>query len=123
MNDKEIIKEILLNNYHKGHETSNGELYRPIFHKEWRIFWINEDSDKIEFTDKETYISWYKSENIVPELKWVTNILNIDIEGNLATAKIKIANQEFGYMDYFQLMRIKNKWIIINKISERIKVE
>jgi hypothetical protein len=121
-NNKRQIKKLILNNYHKGHENSDGELYRPILHDNWKIFWINQDN-KIEFADKETYISWYKPENIDKKLKWKTKILDIDIEGNLAAVKIKIFNQDFGYLDYFQFMKRDNQWIMINKISERLKMK
>jgi hypothetical protein len=120
LTDKEQIKELILNSYHKGHEISDGELYRPILHDKWRIFWISQEK-RINHTDKETYISWYKPEKIDKKLIWETKILNIDIEGNLAMAKIKIFNQEFGYLDYFQFMKEENKWVMINKISERLK--
>lgn len=119
LTDKNQIKELILNNYHKGHELSNGELYRPILHENWQIFWINQEK-KIESADKETYISWYKPEKIEKRLKWKTKIIIIDIEGNLAIAKIKIFNQDFGYLDYFQLIKTKSRWIIVNKISERL---
>ena len=120
LTDKGQIEELILNNYHKGHELSNGELYRPILHEKWQIFWINQQK-KIESADKETYISWYKPEKIDKSLKWKTEILNINIEGNLAIAKIKIFNQDYGYLDYFQLIKTEGQWIIVNKISERLK--
>jgi len=120
--DKRQIKELLLNNYHKGHEFSDGELYRPILHDDWRIFWINQEK-KLDSADKETYISWYKPEKIDKRLKWKTKIINIDIEGSLAIAKIKIFNQDFGYLDYFQFMKTESQWIIVNKISERLEMK
>ena len=120
--DKKQIKELILNNYHNGHELSDGELYRPLLHDSWRIFWINQDG-KIEWADKETYISWYKPEKRDEKLKWKTEILSIDIEGNLAGAKIKIFNQEFGYLDFFQFMKSGDRWIMINKISERLRLK
>lgn len=81
---------------------------------------MNNDNN-IEMADKETYISWYKPDKCDKRLKWKTKILNIDVEGNLASAKIKIFNQDFGFLDYFQFMRKGNQWIMINKISERLK--
>jgi hypothetical protein len=62
-NDEKQIRELIINNYLRGHEISDGELYRPILHDNWRIFWINQDK-KIELADKETYISRYTPENV-----------------------------------------------------------
>jgi hypothetical protein len=55
-------------------------------------------------------------------LQWKTEILSIDVEGNLGMAKIKIYNQDFGYLDYFQFMKKDSQWIMINKISERLTI-
>ncbi len=118
-NEKKQIEDLILNYYHKGHEISDGELYRSILHDNWQIFWINQD-DKVECTDKDTYISWYKPENRNERLKWTTEILSIDIEGKLAIAKIKIFNQDFGFLDYFSLMKEDGKWWIVNKISKSL---
>jgi hypothetical protein len=120
--DKKQIKDLILKNYHKGHELSDGELYRPILHDQWRIFWINKEKN-IESADKETYISWYQPELCDTKLQWKTKILKIDIEGHLAIAKIKIFNQVSGYLDYFQFIKSDDQWVMVNKISERLKIK
>lgn len=120
MNDsKKQIENLLFNFYVKGHELSDGELYRSILHDDWQIFWMNQEGE-IESTDKENYISWYKPENRNERLKWNAEILLLDIEENLAIAKVKLFNQDFGYIDYFNLMKEKGKWQVINKISKSL---
>jgi hypothetical protein len=120
--DKKKIKDLIMKNYHRGHEIFDGEYYRPILHDRWRMCWINREK-KIDFADKETYISWYQPELCDTKLQWKTKILKIDIEGNLAIAKIKIFNQVSEYMDYFQFIRSGDQWMMVNKISERLKIK
>ena len=105
--------------YHEGHVQSDGELYKEILHDIWKILWINEEG-KIEYADKEEYISWYKPEDRNDNLEWKTEFYYIDVSGNIGSAKIKISNQEFGYIDYFNLMKENGKWWIVNKISRKL---
>jgi hypothetical protein len=117
--EKNLIKRAIMEYYHNGHVQSDGELYREILHDIWKIFWINEEG-KIASSDKEEYISWYKPENRNDGLEWKTEFYYIDISGNIGSAKIKISNQEFGYIDYFNLMKEGDRWWIVNKISRSL---
>ena len=117
--EKELIKKAIMEYYHEGHVQSDGELYREILHDIWNILWISEDG-KIESADKEEYISWYKSENKNDSLEWKTELYYIDVSGNIGSAKIKISNQDFGYIDYFNFMKENGKWWIVNKISRKL---
>ena len=116
---KNQIEKLILDFYLKGHELSEGELYRNILHPEWKMYWLNQN-DQVENTDKETYISWYKPENCNKRLKWNAEILYLDIQENLAIAKIRLSNQDFGYIDYFSLIKEKGKWLIVSKISKSL---
>ena len=115
-NEKEKIKKAILSYYHEGHVQSDGTLYDEILYHDWKIMWINQD-DKIEQADKKTYMAWYKPEDKNEDLKWKTEFYYIDISENIGSAKIKIYNQEFGYIDYFNLMKENGRWWIVNKIS------
>lgn len=117
--DEEEIRHLILDCYHRGHELSEGELYRNALHDRWQLFWCDAEG-KLGTTDKETYISWYRPEKRDGSLRWETEILHLDISRNLASAKLRIKNQQFGYEDYFLLMRIEGRWWIVHKISQRL---
>lgn len=117
--DEQEIRRIIFDHYHKGHDVSDGELYRDILHDQWKLFFVDADG-KLSATDKETYISWYKPEKRDRGLTWTTEVLYIDVSRNLGSAKIQIRNQQFGFEDYFNLMRIEGKWWIVHKISQRL---
>ena len=116
---KKQIEKLILDFYLKGHELSDGELYRNILHPDWKMFWFSKHGH-VEYTDKETYISWYKPENSNERLKWHAEILHLDIEENLAIAKVRIYNQDFGSINYFSLMKEKGEWQIVGKISKSL---
>ncbi len=94
--DKEKIKKAIMDYYHKGHVKSDGEQYREILHDEWKIFWLDQQNN-LQIADKETYISWYKPDNVDNRLTWNTQFYYIDVSGDLASVKLKISNQQFGY--------------------------
>jgi hypothetical protein len=115
--DREKIIELIYKNYHRGHTECNGEYYKPILHDQWKLFHISDDSE-VSIISKEEYIEQYKPSMLDDSLLWKTEIIYIDIDDKLASAKIKIYNQKFGYTDYFNLMKINNSWEIVHKISQ-----
>jgi len=43
--------------------------------------------------------------------------LNIDITGDNASVKLKIGNQTVEFTDYFNMIKIDDKWWVVNKLS------
>jgi len=102
--------------YHEGHVQYKPELYDEILHNEWRFFYYDQEGN-FKIVDKEIYKAWYRPEKRNDKLVWYTEILNIDITGNNASVKLKIGNQTVEYIDYFNMMKIDDRWWIINKLS------
>jgi len=65
------------------------------------------------------YLSWYKSENQGKFNGRIGEILQIDVNGDLATAmaEIIIPNQQRRYIDTFLLKKIDQQWQIISKAA------
>lgn len=53
--EKESIKQIILEYYHKGHVQSDPNFYENILHDEWKIFYLNK-KDRPETADKNLYV-------------------------------------------------------------------
>lgn len=57
-----------------------------------------------------------------PEYKRESEILNVDIHGTAASAKVKTvvesSNGKLIFMDYLNLLKIDGKWWIVNKIFD-----
>ena len=114
------IKKAIMDYYHEGHVKSDPKLYNEILHDDWKIFYFNKKGE-LEQADKKTYMSWYDPNKNDTTLNWKTTIEYIDVSEELASVKLRIENQKFGFIDYFNLMKIDGKWWIVHKISRSIK--
>jgi hypothetical protein len=117
--EKEAIKKAIMNYYHEGHVKSDPSLYEKVLHEEWKIFYLDKNG-RLKTADKTTYMSWYDPKKVDKTLKWKTEFFYIDVSKYLASVKLKIKNQKFGYIDYFNLMKIDGKWWIVHKISHSL---
>ncbi|MFX1568017.1 MAG: nuclear transport factor 2 family protein [Promethearchaeota archaeon] len=118
--EKNAIKTAIMDYYYEGHVQSDPELYKNILHDEWKFFLFDENK-QLRIIDKEEYMSWYDPEKVNKDLNWTTEFYNVDITGHNAAVKLKIECEEVGYIDYFNLMKINEKWWIVHKLSHRIK--
>ena len=116
--EQAAIKKAIMDYYHEGHVKSDPKLYEKILHDDWKIFYLNEKGE-LKQADKKTYMSWYNPDKIDTTLNWKTTFLYVDVSEHLASVKLSIENQKFGYIDYFNLMKIDGKWWIVHKISRR----
>ncbi|UCC18422.1 MAG: nuclear transport factor 2 family protein [Promethearchaeota archaeon] len=119
-NEKKSIRKAIMDYYHEGHVKSNPELYDNILHDEWKFFLFDEKK-QLRIVDKAEYLSWYDPEKVNKDLTWTTEFYNVDVTGDNAAVKLRIECEEVGYIDYFNLMKIKNKWWIVHKLSHKIK--
>ena len=108
--------------YHEGHVQYKPELYDEILHDDWKFFYFNNDGE-LELVDKQTYKSWYNPKDRDDKLEWYTKILSVDITGNSASVKLKIGNQKVEFTDYFNMIKIENRWWVVNKISSAERFE
>ncbi|MFX1513201.1 MAG: nuclear transport factor 2 family protein [Promethearchaeota archaeon] len=113
------IKKAILDYYHEGHNQSDPELYKPILHDEWKFF-LFDNEGKLRIIDKNEYLSWYDPNKVDKSLNWETEFYYVDITGNVGAAKIRLECQRVRFIDYFNLMKIDNKWWIVHKISHGV---
>ena len=118
--ETEAIKQAIMHYYHEGHVRSDPELYKNILHDDWKFFLFDQNK-QLKIVDKAEYLSWYDPENANANLNWTTEIYNVDVTGNNATVKLRIECEEVGYIDYFNMMKINEKWWIVHKLSHKIK--
>ena len=118
--EKTTIKKAIMDYYHEGHVRSDPELYKNILHNDWKFFLFDEEK-QLRIVDKKEYMSWYDPKNVNKDLNWTTEFYNVDVTGNNAAVKLRIECEEVGYIDYFNLMKIDDKWWIVHKLSHKIK--
>jgi len=120
LTEKKEIKKAIMDYYHEGHVKSDPKLYNEILHDDWKIFYLNEKGE-LEQANKKTYMSWYDPNKNDTTLNWKTTIKYINVSNELASVKLQIENQKFGYVDYFNLMKIDGDWWIVHKTSHSLK--
>lgn len=118
--EKNAIKKAIMDYYHEGHVQSDPEFYKNILHDDWKFFLFDEN-DQLQIVDKTEYMSWYNPEKVNKNLNWSTEIYSVDVTGNNAAVKLRIECEDVGYIDYFNLMKINDKWWIVHKLSHKIK--
>ena len=115
----ERIQEALERYYIQGHVKYDPELYREILHPAWKMFHLVEG--KLELVDRDEFCRWYQPQNKPPGLVWDWELLEVDLTGTVAQAKLRLENQRDSYLDYLNLIKIDDRWWIVNKIYHEIK--
>jgi hypothetical protein len=112
MSDEDLIKETI-SHYIKGAISGKGDDMKPAFHNEATIFgYIGDDlfSGPIK-----NLFDWIDENPAADELK--ANIVNIDIEGTVATVRLESDNWSgHKFTDLFTLLKLENEWKIMNKV-------
>jgi aldose sugar dehydrogenase len=113
--DKEQI-EITIGHYLDGWATSDTAKISMAMHNSCRLKFYRDSS----FTniDKSTYLARFSTPK-KRDANLITEILSMDITGNIAQAKIKIEIPKAIFTDYFNLIKTNEGWFIVDKISTR----
>jgi aldose sugar dehydrogenase len=71
------------------------------------------------FTDmsRNEYLSRFKPKERLASL--ITRVVSVDITENIASAKVEIVTEKDIFTDYFNLIRTRDAWYIVDKISVR----
>ena len=65
--------------------------------------------------DRKTYLSRFKLRTKLPNTEG--RIIDINITKNIASAKCEIETPERLFVDYFNMMKLNDRWYIVDKIS------
>lgn len=121
-NDKELAKvKEAVNYYGDGTVKRDYDHLAKGWHKDCQMFGLNQEG-KLAIYDLSFWKEGLAKPIEDPEYKRTFEILNIDIHGTAASAKVKtIVNSSKGkiiFMDYLNLLKIDDKWWIVNKIFD-----
>ncbi|MDY8137149.1 nuclear transport factor 2 family protein [Aquimarina sp. 2201CG5-10] len=109
---------ITIQKYLKGTSYSNPEMIKEAFYEEADLF-LSHKEKEIWVVSPEEYANLFvKREKGVFNGR-TGNIISMDIEGNIATAKaeILIESKKVKYIDIFLLKKIKGQWKVISKAA------
>lgn len=111
--------EQTLNNYIEGSSYNKTEMLSSAFADNATLYLTTKDGFK-RYTAEE-YVSWFKNKTSGEFNGRIGEILSIEVEGDIATAKVEILipARNWRFVDFFLLKKIDNEWKIISKTATR----
>jgi hypothetical protein len=110
--------EETLGHYLEGGKTGDIDRLRRAFHF----------SARLQFVRNDAYEDWSLEEYLGRRTPGKrsdhgTRVLLIDFAGSAATAKLELDHGEFKFIDYMSLLKIDDRWLIVNKVFHRAQAE
>ncbi|NHJ47275.1 MAG: nuclear transport factor 2 family protein [Asgard group archaeon] len=124
--EQELLKvKEAVNYYANGAIKRDFEYLSKGWHKDCQMFGLNPEG-KLAIYDLSFWKEGFaKPLDDDPEYKRVSKILNVDIHGIAASAKVEtVVESSKGkviFMDYLNHLKIDGKWWIVNKIFDAIR--
>ncbi len=113
--EEDIIEiQNILGYYFDGTTNGNIEALKKAFHKDCKIYSVTDKGD-LTFLDQSAFHKAVRDN--YKKFKRRNLILSIDITGNTAIAKTRSDYPPFAFIDYLNILKIKDKWLIVNKTS------
>ena len=111
--EKALITETLMK-YIEGSTNGKPDLLKEAFHPDLNLYYVRKGEFRV-WSGKD-YILDTKEGQPTGEMG---RILSIDYENNAAVAKVEIKDPKSEgppYIDYFMLLKVEGKWIIVHKM-------
>ncbi|MFK7978947.1 MAG: nuclear transport factor 2 family protein [Saprospiraceae bacterium] len=111
--DEKALITNTIETYFEGWMTGDTSKIGEAMHATCQLKNVKDD-EVLEF-DRATYLGFFKPR---PRREHSGGkILEIDVTGNIASAKCEIETPKRLFTDYFNLMKIKDKWFVVDKIA------
>ena len=105
----------MLNKYNDGGAKADSAIMKPAFDAQATIFGVDGDSKLAGGPIQGLFDTIDSSFRPSPEAK--AAIVRIDIVGTAASARVDTDNiSGFRFTDFFNLLKVDGKWIIVSKI-------
>lgn len=110
--DLDLITKTLVE-YIEGSTNGQPERLKRVFHPDLHLYYTKDGA--LNIWSGKDYIEDTKEGVPTGE---TGKIISIDYENDIAVAKVQISNPKNNtpYVDYFMLMKLKGKWMIIHKM-------
>lgn len=115
-NQEKVLLEKTIQTYFDGWMTGDTIKIGKAMHLTCQLKVIK-DNQMAEY-DRKTYLKGFR---LRPKLENSQGrIINIDITGNIASAKCEIETPQHLFTDYFNMMKLNGEWYIVDKIAGNI---
>ncbi len=109
----EVEVRAALEHYLLGHATGDGAHFRQVFHPESKLTFNR--AGKYTTRTSEEYISGATGKPAPDEAQRKRRIVSVDVTGDAAIGKVELDYPTTYFIDYFTLLKIDGKWMIMNK--------
>lgn len=113
--EKNLITETI-ETYFDGWMTGDTLKIGKVMHSSCNL--KNSKENQVVIIDRKSYLGRFKPHPKPENL--FGRIITIDITGNIAAAKCEIEIPERIFTDYFNMMKLNDKWYIVDKISTNL---
>lgn len=113
-NANEAEVRAAMEHYLLGHATGDGAHFRVVFHPDSKLYFNREG--KFSTRTSEDYIAGATGKPAADEDKRSRRIVSVDVTGDAAVAKVELNYPAALLTDYFTLLKVDGKWMIMNKI-------
>lgn len=103
--------------YLRGHASGDPAAFREAFHPDAVLWGIRADGQLARMT-AEQYISRATGTPAADEAQRKRSIDSIEVNGEMATARITLDYPTVRFVDVMTLIRIEGRWWIINKMFQ-----
>lgn len=113
------LDEVLapLHLYLQAHATGDGDFIHQAFHPEARISWVADGT--LTLITTEEFADRFSGTPASDESERRRRIVNVDVTGDVASAKIELDYPGVFFTDYLTLARVEGTWKITNKSFRR----
>ncbi len=115
--DLELVKETV-QNYMDGGTYGDTAKMAKVFHPTAFMKFVDVKTGEFRDVPIAKYLEGGKA-NAGKKSDRNTKILNIDIAGTAAQAKLELEYPTFKFIDYFNLLKINGEWKVVSKIFFR----
>ena len=107
-----------LTNYIQGTSYNRPKQIEKAFHQETNLL-LEKKNNPLWRVPVKQYISWFESGKVGEFTGRIGEIMNIDVAGSVATAKVEIIfpGKKLRYTDLFLLKNLNGNWQIISKTA------
>lgn len=102
-----------LEHYLQGHATGDGSHFRMVFHPDARLHFIR--NGQFASRTAADYIAGASGRPAADEAQRRRRIVSVDVTGDAAQARIELDYPTVVFTDYFNLLKIDGKWLIVDK--------
>ena len=116
-NANEAEVRAAVEHYLQGHATGDGSHFRLVFHPDSKLYFNREG--KFMTRTSADYIAGAPGKPAADEAQRKRRIAMVDVTGDVAVAKVELDYPDAFLTDYFTLLKVDGKWMIMNKIFTR----